>query len=312
MRLITKLKIFTSFITFVILLFLTHNLLEADVTDFKILPSASQKQLNLRHINILDVKQLHFSGVNELSGLAYKNNKLYAIGDGGILYRFSLDIQNKKIAHLSLDYAKELRDKHNKKLSKKMSDSEGLAFYKKNLLISFEGENRVDLYSLNAKKIKSIKINKKLLKYSDYDGKNKGLESVAYSKKYGVLTAPEVPLKKKKIHIIYAKDRVWHFKAKGVISDMTFISKNKLLILLKEFHLFTMHRISRVVLLNLKKCKYGSCKAKIIHEFDSKDGWRLDNFEGITKVKNNLFLVVSDNNHNPFQKTLLVLFELNL
>ncbi len=312
MTLLKKLKIFTTFVGGVVFFFISFNTLQADVTNFEILPSASKEQLKLRHINILDVKKLNFSGVNELSGLVYKNNKLYAIGDGGILYRFSIEIKDKKIEKLSLDYAKELRDKHNKKLSKKMSDAEGLAFYKKNLLISFEGENRVDLYSLHAKKIKSIKINKKLLKYSDYDGKNKGLESVAYSKKYGILTAPEIPLKGKKLHVIYAKDKVWHFKAKGVISDMTFISKNKLLILLKEFHLFTMHRVSRVVLLNLKKCKYGSCKAKTIHEFDSKDGWRLDNFEGITKVKDNLFLVVSDNNHNPFQKTLLVLFELNL
>jgi hypothetical protein len=43
---------------------------------------------------------------------------------------------------------------------------------------------------------------------------------------------------------------------------------------------------------------------------DSQKGWHIDNFEGLTKVGKNLYLMVSDDNESIFQKTLFVLFEL--
>ena len=93
---------------------------------------------------------------------------------------------------------------------------------------------------------------------------------------------------------------------------MVFMDKNRLLILLKEFSFFTRHRVSKLCMINLKKCKNTKCKPKVLAKLDSKDGWRLDNFEGLTKVGKNLYLVVSDDNNNIFQKTILVLFELSL
>jgi len=297
---------------FFLLFLLFFSSLFATIKDYILLPSATKEQLECKYIKILDIKELDFSGVSEISGLAYKKNTLYAIGDSGYLYKFYIEIKNRKIATLKLKEKYALKDKHNKRLSKKYRDSEGLAFYKNKLLISFEDRHRVELFSLNAKEIKSVKINKKLTNYSSYNGKNKGLESVAYSKKYGVVTAPEVPLNNGKTHIIYAKHHIWKFKEHGVISDMVFMDKNRLLILLKEFSFFTRHRVSKLCMINLKKCKNRKCKPKILAKLDSKDGWRLDNFEGLTKVGKNLYLVVSDDNNNIFQKTILVLFELNL
>ena len=53
------------------------------------------------------------------------------------------------------------------------------------------------------------------------------------------------------------------------------------------------------------------CESKILARFDSSDGWLLDNFEGLTHLKDNQYLMVSDNNQNPFQRTIMVLFEIN-
>lgn len=154
-------------------------------------------------------------------------------------------------------------------------------------------------------KIKNLPIHKKLEKKKDYQGKNKGLESVAFNEQYGIITAPEKPLQEKKIRTVYAEDKVWRFKAEESISGMEFISKNKLLILFRDFSYLTRKRITTLVQLNLK-----TSQAKVLARMDSYKGWHLDNFEGLTKVGKNKFLMISDDNNNFFQKTLLVLFEI--
>ena len=88
------------------------------------------------------------------------------------------------------------------------------------------------------------------------------------------------------------------------------MSKNKLLILFREFNSLTRQRVITLGELNLKKCQSSQCKVKIVAKMDSYDGWNVDNFEGLTKIGKNKFLMISDDNDSIFQKTLLVLFEL--
>ena len=268
-------------------------------------------------INILDSKELKFDALNgidvtELSALAYKDSTLYALSDRGYLYHFDIDIKNSKIKKLSLQKAFNLRNKDNKELKKKKRDSEGLVFLDNDLLISFERKHRVGLYSLNAMKIKKIKIHKSLRDIENYRSKNKGLEAVTYSKKYGVITAPELPLKheSKKYHILYSKDKSWKFKADGSITALEFIDKNRVLVLLREFNELTRKRVTTLCEVNLKKCKNSICESKILARLDSSQGWKIDNFEGLTKVAKNRYLIISDDNGSFFQKTLLVLFEI--
>ena len=62
--------------------------------------------------------------------------------------------------------------------------------------------------------------------------------------------------------------------------------------------------------LNLNKCnEQRVCEVESIARSDSSDGWLLDNFEGLTHYRVNQYLMVSDNNNNPLQKTIMVLFE---
>jgi hypothetical protein len=63
--------------------------------------------------------------------------------------------------------------------------------------------------------------------------------------------------------------------------------------------------------LKLEKCNnLQLCETDILARFNGIDGWNLDNFEGITRVNDNQYLIVSDNNNNPFQSTIWVLFEI--
>ncbi|MCD6190834.1 MAG: esterase-like activity of phytase family protein [Sulfurimonas sp.] len=284
--------------------------------DYKITPLGMSSS-NYMHINILDSKELKFEAldgieVTELSALAYKDSTLYALSDKGYLYHFEIGIKKSKIKKLSLKKAFKLKNKSGKKLKKKKRDSEGLVFLGDNLLISFERKHRVELFSLNSVKIKKIKINKSLRDSENYESKNKGLEAVAYSKKYGVITAPELPLKNEdqEYHTLYAKDKTWKFKAEGSITALEFMDRERILVLLREFNEFSRKRVTTLCEINLNNCKKSVCKSKVLARLDSSDGWSIDNFEGLARISDNRYLMISDDNGSFFQKTLLVLFEI--
>jgi len=294
-------KYFLSLVVFI-------SCVYADITPYSILPSSHGPQQ--QHIKILDSVKLNFHSffgtkVRELSDIAYRENILYSIGDRGVLYKFSIKIADDKIKKLRLLKATVLKGKDKKSLSKSQRDSEGLDFKGKYLLVSFEKEPRVELRKLNAKKYKTVKIEKKLQHIKNYQSENKALESVAYSKKYGVVTAPELPLYGKNEHKIYSLHRSWKFPQEGGITSLTFINKNEIMILQRKHTFFNFRTEITLSKLNLKTKKY-----TILARFDSKDGWKIDNFEGLTKVGKNRYLMISDDNNSFLQKTLLVLFEI--
>jgi hypothetical protein len=280
------------------------------MTAFDMVPSSVKSS---QKIVVLDAKELHFQKskyTHELSALAYKKGKLYALSDKGALIVFAIELQKDKIEKLHLLHIYKLRKKHKKLHSK---DSEGLAWMGKNLLVSFEGKDRVDLYSTKGVKISRMQINKLLENQKLYQSRNKGLESVAYNAKYGIVTAPEKILKTrdKAYHRLYTKNNIYKFKADGSITGLAFIDSDNILVLVRNFSFFPPKRASALVRVNLAKCTQERvCESELLAAFDSKDGYNIDNFEGVTKVGKNRFLMVSDDNNNFFQKTLLVLFKI--
>ena len=271
-----------------LLLFIFSLTLHAELLEYKITP----KNYTPKNVKIIDTKEFK-TDLSEFSALAYDGKILYIVSDKGYMYHFKLTLENKKIKGLKL-----------LKTIKLKGDSEGAVCIGKNIAISFERKPKIVLYTKNGTKIKNIKLPKNLNNIKNYQSKNKALESVAYSKKYGFTTAPEKPLFHKKKHTIYTtKKGNFYFKKDGSITAMEFISKNKLLILLRKHNIFS--RKSILIELNLK-----TKKQKTLLTMSSKNGWNIDNFEGLTKIGKNLYLMVSDDNNNPFQKTLFVLFSL--
>jgi hypothetical protein len=59
----------------------------------------------------------------------------------------------------------------------------------------------------------------------------------------------------------------------------------------------------------IKNCQNRMCKTKILAKLSSHEGWEVDNFEGLAKVGDHRYVMVSDDGNNFFQKTLLVYFE---
>jgi len=251
-------------------------------------------------INILDIKKvstLKIDGfrVTELSALAYDEKTLFALSDKGYLIKYKLDVKNKKINSIKPLSASRLKNKKGKNLKKKKSDAEGMVYVNDKLLISFERKPKVEYFSLDAKRIKKVKINKQLTKENTYIAKNKMLEAVAYSDKYGVITTPELPLKhfNRCKHTLYSKKKTYSFKQCGHITALEFIDEDKLLVLYRDISLSIFDlATSKLIKLDIKK------------EFSAYS------FEGLTKIDDNLYLIVSDNDDSMFQKTLFVLFEI--
>ncbi len=299
----------------ILTLLASTTLMQAQLINYDIKP-ADLKSDRYMKIKILDAKEVTFdfnSGISELSALLYSNDILYALSDYGELYHFDIKFKDEKIKSLVLKDRFRLRNKNGKRLKKKKRDSEGLALVKNSLLISFEKKSRVDRFTLDGVKIKKQKIHKKLRDYSSYAGKNKGLEGVAYSKKYGIITAPEIPLKgkDKTIHTLYSKKDTWKFTASGSITSMTFMDDDNLLVLERKFDKHILRWIITLTKVSLKKCdKSRVCKQEVLASLDNTYGWKIDNFEGLTKISKNKYLMVSDDNDMFFQNTLLVYFEI--
>lgn len=311
----------------------------ANAYSYSIEPSVAHDSTSTAHatqamgINILSsfvIKPKAHSGlpVTELSDLAWDNDeqRLYAISDEGYLYHLALKISEQSIQDVTITHAIQLTDKKQQALKGKYSDAEGLSVVNGNngikgdseLIISFENKPRIAKYTPNGAFKQNIKTVKKLRKRKFYRGNNKALESVMVHPYHGVLTAAELPLKakpKNKQTLYSVHGREWHFDAADAnnssVTALELISKDKVLILERAYSgLLSPVVISlRELFLNQCDTKY-RCKTKLLAKLDSSEGWALDNFEGLTHLRGNQFLMVSDNNNNPLQKTILVLFEI--
>lgn len=278
-------------------------------------------------IKILDQKQLSFAQIqgvkfSELSDVAYhaKTDTLYLVGDKGTLFSFRAKF-SKKIDELTPLRATKLKNKKGKRFRKWKRDSEGLALDGKGrLLISFEGKAKIGYFHKNSDKygdlIRKYKLPKQLKNPKNYRSKNKSLEALAWHPKYGILTAAEWPLKKgnKKRQTIYAlSGKKWHFRAeaeaKSAISAIEVMDDGNLLVLERSYTGLLNPFIVTLKKVYLKKCKNGICQSKVLAKLNSHKGWDVDNFEGLAKVGKDRYVMISDDNDNFFQKTLLIYFE---
>jgi hypothetical protein len=164
--------------------------------------------------------------------------------------------------------------------------------------------------------IRKYKLPKALTSTKHYRSKNKSLESVAWHPKHGILTATEWPLKKydKKKQTIYAlSGEKWHFKAepegRSGLSAIEVMDDGNVLIMERSYTGISNPFVITLKKVYLKDCKKKMCKTKVLAKFNSSQGWLLDNFEGLARVGQNRYVMISDDNDNFFQQTLLIYFE---
>lgn len=299
------------------------SLLQAQVLNTDIAPFLRGDQL--KGITLLDQKVLEFKEIDgvkfsEISDLAYdsKEKKLYFVSDEGKLFVFDASFTD-KIERLHAVSGFTLLKKNGHKFRKWRHDSEGLAMDNQGALyVSFEGRAKVGRFEKNGRMVKEYQLPKKLRDPSNYRSRNKSLEALAWHSKYGLLTAAEWPLKhkKKKEQTIYALNgKVWHFKAeeeqKSAVVAMEVMDDGNIMVIERSFIDIIHPFIVTLKKVYLNRCitKKRMCQSKTLVKMNSHKGWLIDNFEGLTKVGKHRYVMVSDDNDNFLQQTLLVYFE---
>jgi len=279
-------------------------------------------------IKILDQKVLSYADINhhhfsEISDLAYdkKSKKLYMLSDQGLLFKFDITL-DEKIRDLTIQSGVALKDRGDKKFKRWRRDSEGMTIgYRDRLYISFEGRAKIGYFSRDGIMKKRYSLPKKLSNSRNYRSRNKSLEALAWHPKYGILTSTEWPLKRYKakdqtIYSLYGRE--WHFKADSAKSSavvaMEVMSDGNILILERAYSGMMHPIIITLKKVWLNQCrgssrKKYSCKSRVLAQFDSSKGWHIDNFEGLTRVSKDRYLMASDDNDNFYQRTLLIYFE---
>jgi len=313
----------------------TQNITSQHASYYSILPQGKNTQISedfmqIKLLGAIRIKSFKVNSlpVKELSDLAWDKdeNLLYAISDEGLLYHLQLTVNQDGLQNANVKFAIQLKDKHGKKLKGKYSDSEGLAIINANngikgdsqLIISFENKPRIAYYTPQGAFIKKVRIPKILRKRKYYRSKNKALESVTVHPEYGILTAAEYPLKKyhKDYQSVYSSTgKIWHFPASPATNSAITaleVLPNKDILILERAYKDPLTPIKIYLRrLKIKQCdKQKNCKTQAIASFNGADGWLLDNFEGLAHFKDNQYFMVSDDNGNPLQKTILILFEI--
>ncbi len=319
---------------------LSFGYLSAEIQKLDIMPQGTNKT-KMTKIDILDAQILSFNRIEGekffgISGLAYDEDTstLYMISDRARLFSFKLEIKDEKIIALKPISASRLRDKYGRKFFKKKSDSEGMHLLKdgdnKTLLISFEHTPRIMEFDLQGKEIstkhktlKDIKRSVEMLQLPKilqnsraYKHSNGMLESLTQTKIFGTITTPEYPLKrtKKSHHGIYnAQGRVCYIQKKNLknaITELETMKDGNLLALQRNINMRTFEIEITLTKIYLEKINNGICKSEDLAIMSNQKGWAMDNFEGLTHYKNNQYLMISDDNDNMFQQTILVLFRI--
>jgi len=298
--------------------FLHGIMLNADITPL-------EHTAPLKKIKLLDQKLLLFDRINglkfsEISDLAYDQNeqRLYFVSDEGSVFVFDARF-SEKIERLEAVTGVELVKKNGKKFKRWRRDSEGLTLNNKaELYASFEGKAKIGKFDKKGRMIKEYHLPKKLTNPKNYRSRNKSLEALTWHPRYGLLTATEWPLKQmhKKKQTIYALDgSEWHFKAesegKSAVVAIEVMDDGNLLVMERSFTGLMNPLVITLKKLYLAGCKRKKemCKSELLLKMNTHQGWDIDNFEGLAKVGKHRYVMVSDDNDNFYQKTLLVYFE---
>jgi hypothetical protein len=298
------------------------SVLHAEIRTVDIVPRSKSGQLP--GIRILDQKHLSYKQIDglrfsELSDLTYdpKANKLYMISDEGRLFAFHA-IFSDGIDILKPVSATPVTRENGKKFKKWKRDSEGLCMGSKGgLLISFEGEPRLGLFDTDGRHIRAYKLPKPLRDERNYRSRNKSLEALALHPHYGALMVAEWPLKKdsKKHQTIYAlSGKSWYFRAepesRSATAAIEVMDDGNLLVLERSFTDFLDPFVVTLKKVYLEGCAQNTlCQSRVLLKMNSHKGWDVDNFEGLARVGKNRFVMISDDNDNFFQRTLLIYFE---
>jgi hypothetical protein len=288
--------------------------------------SIGSAQPSLEALDSMEITGEGANGVRieEFSGLSWDEDEqlLYAVSDGGVLHHFRVRLDGSRIAEIQSVFSALLAMKTSKASGKPVTNAEGLTTVNDDngqrsdseLLIAFEDGPSIARFTPRGEWIANSVLPAPLTNETQYSKKNSRLEAVAVDDRHGVLTAPERPLKDQPEdrHTLYAADgTTWSFEAFQPDSRLKAIQKlpdGNLLILER-----TREEKGGAATARLRYLDFGQCTAKRecqLAELSAEpDAMLVDNFEGMARLSDDLFLIVADKTRKDAEPTTFVLFQ---
>ena len=284
--------------------------------------------MGVRFLGALELPRARFGGIEmvELSGLAYDadENVVYALSDQGALFHLRLRLQDDVLAGVEVLAAHALRDEAGRPLRGTAADAEGLAALDgrngktgdARLLVSFERRTRVAEYSTTGRLLRLLPLPASIAN-ARFASSNRGLEALAADAAGNLYVAPERPLRGEgasSLPLLALDGRRFDYpltSGSTALVGMDFMPDGSLLVLERDLDLLMLRLSIRLRLVDdmSPEREGGALSARDLAVFDTTGGWRMDNFEGLTRLQGEHILMVSDDNQSVMQRTLMVLLE---
>lgn len=280
---------------------------------------------NLEALDSMEIPAEGANGVRiaEFSGLAWDEDEqlLYAVSDGGVLHHFRIRLDGSRIAEIQSVFSAPLATKAGAGSGKAATNAEGLATVNGNngkqsdteLLIAFEDGPAIARFTSRGERIDDIALPGPLADEKQYSKKNSRLEAVAFDERHGMLTAPERPLQgqPEDRHTLFPADgTTWSFGAFQSDSRLKAIQNlpdGNLLILERTREGKGGAPTARLRYLDFSKCT-AKRECQLADLSAEPDPMLVDNFEGMTRLSDDLFLIVTDKTRKDAEPTTFVLF----
>lgn len=276
----------------------------------------------LRLLGSLRLTRLgEFRGISDLAWDA-RGEVLYAVTDKGLLGRLRPRLVDGRLVDVELLEVVRLSRPDGRRLKHRDSDAEGLALRRDGedaaeLLVSFENTPRVWVYGPDGVWRDEIRIPGLPESGSAYQSGNSMLEGLTVHPRWGVMTAPEEPLTSgpaRHVPVFAEHGGPWLYPLGGALNSglvaMEVDGDGGLLMLERAFV-----SLGYPLVISLRHTRPdgegGLLEVRDVAVLSTARGWRLDNFEGLTRHQGQRYFMVSDDNARSIQRTLLVYFELS-
>lgn len=253
-----------------------------------------------------------WNDVDEMSGLAWDEDEqlLVAESDQGHLIKFKVELGKDRILSVTPVFFGPLQLKAG---DTTLSDAEDIALLGSangvkgdtQIGVVFEDGPAAGLFNDKGEFIQTIKIPAPLSDVTSYDEQNRTVESIATSVNHGFLFVPQVSvIGGKDVHTVYAEDgSTWSYnllKPKHTNTKAMQTEPDGSLMLLEGVNLggFWSSLDMGTHEMHLRRLDLAACaingKCPVIDYIPKDPGTMTDRFEGITRIADNLYLMITD------------------